>query len=762
MKEFPRIRIWPDRLDKQLALLAAMLLALTIIMFTLHTMQSEAQQISDSIKQEAVVLTKNIATTGSGYLFSTYYKPLEELLLQSASYPGVNDLLVCDPDGTVIRQVQREPGKTPYLSTATSSLLPPDSQALRVIETDESIVVWYPVISGILQGWVRIKYGLETVQMIQKRRIIANSIVGLLGIAFTVLMMITFMRKPLQHIEAAAKYAKLLDSNERESFPISNSAKELRELGEALNTASQRLHEKDVAIIKTLKDLKDQKFALDQHSILSISDTKGNIFYANDKFCELTKYSLSELVGKNYRIFNSGVHHNNFYAAIWNTVKRGDVWHGEICNKDKDGDIFWVETTIVPFLDADKNPYQYMTIQTNITNIKYAEQTILESRERLRRSQEAAQVGSWDWDMKTNTIYWSEQVFKLYGMEIEGDSISFEKFINKVYPQDRGYVQRSIELCMKYDSNFDIEHRIIHADGSVRWIYEAGEVVKDDNNAPQRMLGIAQDITERKVAEIRLLEYRDHLQEMVDQKTQDLVIARDEALAAERSMSTFLANMSHELRTPLHGILSFANFGISKLDRASKDKIEQYFNEVRESGQNLLNLVNNLLDLSKLRAGKMSYHYAESDMKKVVEAVIRELSLVADEKQLNFIINLHGDKRKIVMDEERIAQVLRNLLSNAIKFSATGGDITVTVTYLNGERVEVCVDDEGMGVPDEELEYIFNAFIQSSKTVSSAGGTGLGLPICKEIVEKGHDGWINAANRRAGGAVFKFNIPNRQ
>jgi PAS domain S-box-containing protein len=272
-------------------------------------------------------------------------------------------------------------------------------------------------------------------------------------------------------------------------------------------------------------------------------------------------------------------------------------------------------------------------------------------------------------------------------------------------------------------------------------------------------IGIVRDITERRQAEQQLIEYRDHLQEMVDEQTRDLIDARDAALVAERAMSTFLANMSHELRTPLHGILSFASFGMTKLDRVSKEKLYQYFLEIHDSGSHLLRLLNDLLDLSKLRAGKMTYDFRAADIDHTVRVVVNEFEGLLEEKAIRVLFNDVVPLKLIMMDENRIAQVVRNLMSNAVKFCPAGSTIEIAINYRPDDTVCVSVSDQGVGIPEDELECVFSPFTQSSNTRTNAGGTGLGLPICKEIVQGGHHGWIRAENREQGGTTVTFCIP---
>jgi signal transduction histidine kinase len=250
---------------------------------------------------------------------------------------------------------------------------------------------------------------------------------------------------------------------------------------------------------------------------------------------------------------------------------------------------------------------------------------------------------------------------------------------------------------------------------------------------------LTKEITERKRAEI------------------DLQQAKEAAETANRIKSEFLANMSHELRTPLHGILSFAGFGMKKATIVEPEKLRDYFVKIDQSGRVLLALLNDLLDLTKLEAGRMSMERQPVDLDVRLARVVDEFSSLTSERRLRVRYVTPACKTEVCLDPTRVMQVVRNLLGNAVKFSPPGG--TTEVGIRRGERsVVVFVRDQGMGIPEDELETVFDKFIQSSKTKTGAGGTGLGLAICREIITA-HQGRIWAENVPEGGALFSFELP---
>jgi signal transduction histidine kinase len=279
-------------------------------------------------------------------------------------------------------------------------------------------------------------------------------------------------------------------------------------------------------------------------------------------------------------------------------------------------------------------------------------------------------------------------------------------------------------------------------------------------NSSAQYISLAKNEESLRQAKVKAEESKrelERLNEQLQASVRHANVLAQEAETANQTKSEFLANMSHELRTPLHGILSFASFGIKKYSTSPPEKLLDYFSRIKQSGKTLLELLNDLLDLAKLESGKVVFRFKPTDLVIIIKSVTDEFDALLSERNLTVKNKVDGFDGQITIDAEKIKQVLRNLLNNAIKFSPKGGIIDIVICTLeNSVKVSVC--DQGPGVPETELEEVFDKFVQSSKTKTGAGGTGLGLAICKEIIAA-HKGRIWVKNRITGGAIFSFEIP---
>lgn len=285
-----------------------------------------------------------------------------------------------------------------------------------------------------------------------------------------------------------------------------------------------------------------------------------------------------------------------------------------------------------------------------------------------------------------------------------------------------------------------LELKVLHGDGSYRDTRVVKTVVPDSNGAASGVLSILMDISEFREAERATQEARDAMEE------------------AFRAKSEFVANMSHELRTPLQSIIGFAELGM--LRGKEQPRLAGMFGDIHAAGQRMLALVNDLLDVAKIESTVGTIHLEKVDLRGLIRPIARELEPLLMQRQLD--LQLHLGELPLVAraDPVRFQQVIRNILANAIRFSPDGGRIDIHGSASAEGEIEISIRDQGVGIPEGELQSIFEAFIQSSKTKDGSGGTGLGLAICQKIIEA-FGGRVFARNRRGGGAAFHIILPAR-
>jgi len=308
---------------------------------------------------------------------------------------------------------------------------------------------------------------------------------------------------------------------------------------------------------------------------------------------------------------------------------------------------------------------------------------------------------------------------------------------------------------------------------------EIGSLADDFNKMADKLQTTIRDmeaeVRERKqvekllrTAQVSLSDANENLELRIKERTKELAKAVSVAQDANKSKSLFLANISHELRTPMHGILGFSRLGKDRVESVSSEKLKSYFEIITTSGDRLLLLLNDLLDLAKLESGKLLLHPELCNLSQMVEVIVTEQAVKKQEKHLRFSIEIEDAAELLICDHAKINQVIVNLLANALKFSEEDTAISICavvdslevktdVGLIEQEAIKLSISDEGIGIPDNELEQVFDKFIQSSKTDSGAGGTGLGLAICKEIVEL-HQGKIYAESNE-NGATFVVVLP---
>jgi signal transduction histidine kinase/integral membrane sensor domain MASE1 len=359
---------------------------------------------------------------------------------------------------------------------------------------------------------------------------------------------------------------------------------------------------------------------------------------------------------------------------------------------------------------------------------------------RLLEAQSLAHLGSWDWDIRRNEVWWSDELYSIYGVD-PGTPLKVEDFLTRVFPDDREQVERAIDAALKDAKPFVVEHRIVRPDAEIRTVHARARVLTGRDGQPVRLVGTGQDITDQKRAE------EEHAALEREQ------IARRQAEEENRMKDEFLAMVSHELRTPLNAVLGWSQM----LSRGLVDpaKIQQATKAIERNALAQVRLIEDLLNVSEFRAGTLRLEPRRLELGAVVTAAVESVSVAAQAKNLSVNVNLDGPAF-ITGDPQRLQQVLWNLLSNAVKFTPEGGRITVTMQQSDGQVV-VCVTDTGRGLDQSGVTRAFDPFWQAELTGQS--GLGLGLAIVRTLAEA-HGGTVDVRSDGLGrGASFSVRLP---
>ncbi len=400
--------------------------------------------------------------------------------------------------------------------------------------------------------------------------------------------------------------------------------------------------------------------------------------------------------------------------------------------------------------------------------VKERSTKLAQSETQLRLALQSAQMGVWELDLATNEEYWSPEMSELLGLP--ESHLSHDQFLERVHPEDRPAMEATVKQAIATGNQYRYEFRLRDGKGIMRWIYSRAFVHKDDQGTPIKLLGLSMDISDRKQVEEALRQAKEiaeaasqdlgHKNQQLQNLTGELQDAKEAADQANQAKSTFLANMSHELRTPMNAIIGYSEMLMEEAEDVQQDFIPD-LKRIHAAAKHLLGLINDILDLSKIEAGKMDLYLESFDVKTMVDEVIATVQPLLQKNSNTLEIHLDSNLGSMQADLIKIRQNLFNLLSNACKFTQEGQvDLTVARRYFQDkEWIVFRVKDTGIGMTPEQMGKLFRAFSQADEsTTRKYGGTGLGLSITKRFCQM-MGGDIKVESEAGKGSIFTFFIP---
>jgi PAS domain S-box-containing protein len=480
-----------------------------------------------------------------------------------------------------------------------------------------------------------------------------------------------------------------------------------------------------------------------------IFDAAGRYQYVSDGAAAVMGMQPQDFVGKTWREFDFA---SDFVATMTQLdVQRAAVMstgqpittETEYVATDK---VHYYEYIIAPLHSQTQTITGVIAVSRDITDRKQTEQALRESEQRLRLAQRAAKIGTWEWNVQTGEVSWSEGIWDILGLERSKEEHTVKPWIDFIHPEDRERTTQVVETIIAQGEDYYDEFRVIRNDATIVWLASKGRIIRAVDGQVERFLGVNIDISERKRAE----EEREQL--LLREQA-----ARKAAEVANRMKDEFLAILSHELRTPLNPIL-----GWTKLLRGGKldeNKKAIALETIERNAVLQTQLIGDLLDISRILQGKLTLNISPVDLAATIEAAKETVRLAAEAKEIQIHTAVTPLVKPCMGDSSRLQQVVWNLLTNAVKFTATGGQVNVKLESV-GTYAQIQISDTGKGINPEFLPYVFDTFRQAdSATTRNFGGLGLGLAIVRHIVEM-HGGTVYAASLGEGqGASFTVLLP---
>ena len=490
---------------------------------------------------------------------------------------------------------------------------------------------------------------------------------------------------------------------------------------------------------KSINELTVYKDALDVSSIVIITDLQGNITYANENFCRVSKYKKDELIGKSINILYSLFHNKEFFTDLWETISAGNIWRGEIKNKAKDGTSYWGDTTIVPFLDENKKPYQYISFCSDITKrVKLEEQQALFVS--IVNSSEDAIITR---DLQGLITSWNHGAENLFGYKTEE---ALGKNNSMLVPNDKLKEESDImQRVMQGESINHYDTQRIKKDGELINISLTISPIKDSKNNIIGASKIERDITARKLIEEEIKTLNEGLELKVKERTAELE-------SVNKELEAFSYSVSHDLRAPLRAINGYAKIIAEDYGTLFDNDGNRLLEVVRSSAKVMGLLIDDLLTFSRL--GRKGLNKTELNITQLTRSIFKEISETTENKAKIIINDLHP----AMADSSLIKQVLMNLLLNAVKYSSKVNDPVIEVSSeVKGNFIFYSIKDNGVGFDMKYVDKLFGVF-QRLHSAKEFEGSGVGLALVQRIILK-HGGNVWAEGKENEGAVFYFSLP---
>ncbi len=484
------------------------------------------------------------------------------------------------------------------------------------------------------------------------------------------------------------------------------------------------------------------------HDFLILMSPRGKIIESNEIFSLSLGYEPEELKGKSFLdlIYSED---RPYIQPVFKTLMSSSNEDGtrplvayECRVVAHDKSVRWLDCRLK--VSKDEGGEHLFMVARELTEEKLREIELTRREQQLSEAQAIGHMGHWTWRIGEDRLEFSSEIYRIFGLTPEQFTPTIDSINDVLHRRDRGRMAQAFQRAMIEQKNYEMEFRIIRPNGEVRFILLQGRCELDDEGDVVSLFGIMQDITERTHHERELCE------------------AKESAERAYAAKSQFLANMSHELRTPLNAIIGFSEMiERQMLGPIGTEKYLDYIAGIRESGTHLLDLISDILDMSKIEAGKYTLDLEDFNLYKVVRLAVHMIEGRALDAQVKVISSVEeGCDLAMTGDRRAIMQMILNLLSNAVKFTDAGGEVRVDCKQDHeNDMIAITVSDTGIGIPASKLRYVTKPFEQAANQYNrNHEGSGLGLAITKELTEL-HGGTLSIKSTVGVGTSVTLHMP---
>ena len=721
----------PQRLNGRIILIVSCVLLATGVTSGWLTARNQTASLLTSMRLNASLITKNFAESCARNLLVRDYADLETFLVKAAALSDVRRIQVCEPDGALLWDIERGLDGQPHSKTGIIRLSPPLSHT-AVIEIDNDLlVIWQPVMAGNLLGWFKADFSLSAIHEAQARIWRNILLVAMAWVVCSAFLIILVLRPIVRSIGKLTTFAMHLDDRKGAQISISGQPLEIAALGASLNDASAKLLATDRQLFNERERLRESE-AMYRSLVTTMAEgvvlrgADGKITAANPAAEKIEGRTLEQMIGtvsgesERRAIYEDGRPFPEELHPSLITLRTGEPQSDVVMGIWRpDGELVWISVNSQPVISPGESaPNAVVTTFHDITGRKQAEEAL-----------------------HLQTVELEEEVAE---RQMAQENLQEKALLLEEEIEERCTAQNELKKL-----NDELEQRVRQRTAELEG--KNGELLdrsRELQENQQALMSIVDDL---------------------NQKTGELEKANAQLLDLDRLKSMFIASMSHELRTPLNSIIGFSSIlrdeWLGPVNPEQKDNLET----IQRSGKHLLSLINDVIDVSKIEAGRIEIHVEEFDLYDLLTEAIQYVEKELGDKGLELRLDIHH--YPLCTDKRRLLQCVINLLSNAVKFTEHGR-ITVSAAVIGQETgepnpsgpapamVKISVNDTGIGIAAEDILRLFEAFVRlESPLKTTVPGTGLGLYLTRKLVVDVLHGDILCNSTLGSGSTFTLRIP---